>query len=64
METGKYVWYVYDLRKDPIKVKIFRVYTDIHGDIRWVWSVSCDGRMIDDYVNMFSIRKPIVYGFE
>lgn len=59
MKPGKYVWYVYDLRKEPVRVKIDRVYIDIHGEVRWIWAETGDGRVISDFVNMFSRKMPV-----
>ena len=61
MTPGKYVWYTTDLRKQPVRVKINRVYVDIHGDVRWIWAETCTGEEVNDFVNMFSKSKPVVY---
>lgn len=61
MEPGKYVWYTNDLRKQPMRVKISRVYVDIHGDVRWIWAETRTGEEVNDFVNMFSKSKPTVY---
>ena len=62
MKAGSCVWYVSDLRCEPVRVYITRVYTDIHGDIRWVWGFTKDGTEIDDYATRFTTKKPVTYG--
>ena len=61
MKVGSRVWYVSDLRCEPVQVYITSMYTDIHGNIRWVCGFTKDGTEDDDYATRFTTKKPVTY---